>query len=129
MTRSRLACPVSTSPLSTSTLGISLRFATLTATGGSNTRSSVGTWTARSSSSIESSRPSMSSIIARGTLGCPHREVDLAMETDMDRDKGPQKMSNGAPLEKETDDTLMEKETDRFQAWAKIRVSTWRRDH
>ncbi|KAG6482947.1 hypothetical protein ZIOFF_059586 [Zingiber officinale] len=39
-------------------------------------------------------------------------EVDLAMETDMDRDKGPQKMSNGAPLEKETDDTLMEKQTD-----------------
>ena len=39
-------------------------------------------------------------------------EVDLAMETDMDCDKGPQKMSNGAPLEKETDDTLMEKQTD-----------------
>ncbi|KAG6477774.1 hypothetical protein ZIOFF_061205 [Zingiber officinale] len=91
MTRSRLACPVSTSPLSTSTLGISLRFATPTATGGSNTRSSVGTWATRSSSSIKSSRPSMSSIIARGTLGCPHRG--------------------------------------RFQAWAKRRVSTWRRDH
>lgn len=39
-------------------------------------------------------------------------EVDLAMESDMDHDKGPQKMSNGASLEKETDDILMEKQTD-----------------